>query len=118
MAKNKSLVDCLWMPVTAGVITNVAGGDIMTAAAVSAGISGLKALTQVAGLAAAGELLTEADQRIKNMAAGVVVGMCLVSAGVSAGISAGAHKLTDIAFEHKLNKMAIVQPVVENQMEK
>jgi len=104
----------LVLPIAIGAVTNLAGGDIWTAAGIAAGVSGVHgAVCTTLGAVASG--IAAESKKVALAVAGLGLGLTILGAGVGAGVSAGGHKLTDLVINNMAQRTAIVQQAEEIQ---
>ncbi|MDR0461878.1 MAG: hypothetical protein LBG88_00915 [Christensenellaceae bacterium] len=93
------------IPVMAGAIVNLAGGDIGTAALVCAGVASAKPLVDTAVAVVAGGTIFGKKTALMAMGAGLII--TALSSGFGAGFGAVGHTLTDVLKDNVKPKAAV-----------
>ena len=103
------------LPITAGAVACLAGGDIETAALVGAGAAAIQPIAAtIEGITTSNKLQNK--QVSQKVAATAIAGTVLFSA-LGAGIGAGSHKLTDKVIDNLAKRNVIEQTFTPKQVQ-
>ena len=105
-------VSCVSWGIGTGVVSNLLGADIQTAALIGGGISAaLPAIGSTVATIATGAL--GMGKRATLAVAGIGLSATVLAGGIGSGASAGSHKLTDLVIDRLPQRFAVEEQAEE-----